>query len=141
MLGRIAALRQEGRTAAAVAAQLNREGYRTPKAQGEFTEELIRQLQVRHGLTEAKLLADRLGPQEWWLPDLARELAMSPLKLRDWAVRGWLHGRQLPSRGRWVVWADRDEVKRVARTASSAAELPPAQELYEQIARLMGVEA
>ena len=40
-----------------------------------------------------------------------------------------------------LTGADRDEVKRVARTASSAAELPPAQELYEQIARLMGVEA
>lgn len=36
--------------------------------------------------------------------------------------------------------ADRDEVKRVARTAASPAELPPAPELYEQIARLMGLD-
>ncbi|HEY8644808.1 MAG TPA: GNAT family N-acetyltransferase [Gaiellaceae bacterium] len=39
-----------------------------------------------------------------------------------------------------LTGADRDEVKRVARTASSPAELPPAPELYEQIARLMRLE-
>jgi ribosomal protein S18 acetylase RimI-like enzyme len=39
-----------------------------------------------------------------------------------------------------LTGADRDEVKRVARTASSPGELPPARELYEQIARLMGLE-
>jgi ribosomal protein S18 acetylase RimI-like enzyme len=39
-----------------------------------------------------------------------------------------------------LTGADRDEVRRVARTASSPAELPPADELYEQIARTMGLE-
>lgn len=39
-----------------------------------------------------------------------------------------------------LTGADRDEVKRTARTALSPAELPPAPELYEQIARLMGLE-
>jgi hypothetical protein len=32
-------------------------------------------------------------------------------------------------------------VKRVARNAASPSELPPAPELYAQIARLMGLEA
>jgi ribosomal protein S18 acetylase RimI-like enzyme len=39
-----------------------------------------------------------------------------------------------------LTGADRDEVKRVARTGASPAELPPAPELYEQIARLIGLE-
>jgi ribosomal protein S18 acetylase RimI-like enzyme len=39
-----------------------------------------------------------------------------------------------------LTGADRDDVKRIARNAASAAELPPAEELYEQIARLMGLE-
>jgi ribosomal protein S18 acetylase RimI-like enzyme len=39
-----------------------------------------------------------------------------------------------------LTGADRDEVRRVARNATSPAELPPAAELYEQIARLMGLE-
>ncbi len=39
-----------------------------------------------------------------------------------------------------LTGADRDEVRRVARNAESPADLPPAPELYEQIARLMGLE-
>jgi hypothetical protein len=39
-----------------------------------------------------------------------------------------------------LTGADRDDVKRVARNATSPAELPSAPELYEQIARLMGLE-
>ncbi|NUR75009.1 MAG: GNAT family N-acetyltransferase [Thermoleophilia bacterium] len=39
-----------------------------------------------------------------------------------------------------LTGADRDDVKRVARTASSIAELPPAGEHYEQLARLMGLQ-
>jgi ribosomal protein S18 acetylase RimI-like enzyme len=39
-----------------------------------------------------------------------------------------------------LTGADRDEVRRVARTAESPADLPPAGELYDQLARLMGLE-
>jgi ribosomal protein S18 acetylase RimI-like enzyme len=39
-----------------------------------------------------------------------------------------------------LTGAERDDVRRVARTAESPSELPPAAELYEQIARLMGLE-
>ena len=39
-----------------------------------------------------------------------------------------------------LTGADRDEVKRVVRNATSPADLPPAEELYEEIARIMGVE-
>jgi ribosomal protein S18 acetylase RimI-like enzyme len=40
-----------------------------------------------------------------------------------------------------LTGADRDEVKRVARTAASPAELPPPAELYAQIAALMRLDA
>ena len=39
-----------------------------------------------------------------------------------------------------LTGADKDEVRRVARTAGTPAELPPAPELYDRIAQLMGVE-
>jgi ribosomal protein S18 acetylase RimI-like enzyme len=39
-----------------------------------------------------------------------------------------------------LTGAEREDVKRVARNASSVADLPAAPELYEQIARLMGLE-
>jgi ribosomal protein S18 acetylase RimI-like enzyme len=40
-----------------------------------------------------------------------------------------------------LTGADRDTVRAVMRTASSPAELPPAGELYEAVARTMGLEA
>jgi ribosomal protein S18 acetylase RimI-like enzyme len=39
-----------------------------------------------------------------------------------------------------LTGADRDEVRRVARTAMSPAELPPAEELYAQIAQMLRLE-
>jgi ribosomal-protein-alanine N-acetyltransferase len=39
-----------------------------------------------------------------------------------------------------LTGADRDEVRRVARNASSPGELPPAADLYAELARLMGLE-
>jgi ribosomal protein S18 acetylase RimI-like enzyme len=40
-----------------------------------------------------------------------------------------------------LTGADPGKVRRVARTASSPAELPPVEELYEQVAQMMGLEA
>jgi hypothetical protein len=39
-----------------------------------------------------------------------------------------------------LTGAERDAVRRVARTAATPADLPPAAELYDQIAALMGLE-
>jgi ribosomal protein S18 acetylase RimI-like enzyme len=39
-----------------------------------------------------------------------------------------------------LTGAERDEVRRVARTAASPADLPPAAELYAQIGQLMGLD-
>jgi ribosomal protein S18 acetylase RimI-like enzyme len=39
-----------------------------------------------------------------------------------------------------LTGADRDQVRHVARTAAAPGELPPAPELYEQVARTLGLE-
>ena len=39
-----------------------------------------------------------------------------------------------------LTGADRDEVRRVARSASSPADLPPAEDLYRELAKVMGLE-
>jgi hypothetical protein len=54
-----------------------------------------------------------LGENEWWLADLAAQLPMSHLKLRDWAHRGWVHSRRTPVQRYWILWADDDEVQRL----------------------------
>ena len=40
-----------------------------------------------------------------------------------------------------LTGADREEVRRVARTAASPADLPPPEELYRDLAAVMGLEA
>ncbi len=59
---------------------------------------------------------DLPGKGEWWLPDLAAELGVRPIVVHRWRWSGRLHGRQLPGvNGRWIVWADRSELRRLRR--------------------------
>jgi hypothetical protein len=57
-----------------------------------------------------------LGEHEWWLTDLARKLDMPQATLHRWVRVGWVHARKLPTPGgHWVIWADADELERMAR--------------------------
>jgi DNA invertase Pin-like site-specific DNA recombinase len=118
LMDRIATLRREGNTAAQIADCLNREGFSPPKRCGAFYPELVHQLLCRRGLANEKTYDGQLGPYEWWLRDLARELPMSAEKLTDWARRGWLHARQTPAQHLWVLWADKQELKRLRKLAA-----------------------
>jgi len=113
LMRRIRALRTGGATTAQIATTLNREGFVPPKRYRPFSKELVCQLLERQGLGDERRVATMLGPDEWWLHALARTLPVSPMKLRDWAVRGWLHARKSPAQGLWIVWADVDEVARL----------------------------
>ena len=54
-----------------LAAQLTREGYRTPRTQNGYTPTSVRQLLSRRGLTGGAVGREQLGSGEWWLPDFA----------------------------------------------------------------------
>jgi hypothetical protein len=114
LMDRVVELRGAGHVAPEIAARLNAEGFSPPKRSGRFTAPVIYQLLKRRGLIGDERSHDGLlGRHEWWLTDLARELKMSHLKLRDWANRGWVHSRKTPVQGRWILWADKEEVKRL----------------------------
>jgi hypothetical protein len=114
LMGRVVELREAGHVAPEIAAKLNAEGFYPPKRSGSFTAPVIYQLLKRRGLIGDERAHDELlGKHEWWLTDLARALKMSHLKLRDWASRGWVHSRKTPVQGRWILWADKAEVKRL----------------------------
>jgi DNA invertase Pin-like site-specific DNA recombinase len=114
LLDRVVELRQSGQTAPQIAKELNREGFYPPKRRGEFTTPVVYQLLKRRGLIGNERSHDELlAEHEWWLTDLARGLEMSHLKLRDWACRGWVHSRKTPVQGRWILWADQEEVTRL----------------------------
>src|SRR3954447_18393359 len=67
LMDRLARLRQDGRTAGAIAEQLNREGYRTPKRRTPFTAWVVRQLLHRWKLS-TETVTNPLGSGEWRLP-------------------------------------------------------------------------
>jgi DNA invertase Pin-like site-specific DNA recombinase len=121
LMDRVAELREAGRTAPEIAAALNAEGFHPPKAAGEFTRPIVHQLLKRRGLIGNERAHDELvGKHEWWLTDLARELKMSHLKLCDWARRGWVHARQTPVQGYWILWADQEELRRLRQLLANS---------------------
>ncbi|MBV8554257.1 MAG: recombinase family protein [Planctomycetaceae bacterium] len=120
LLDRIDELRQAGRTLAATAEQLNREGFHPPKRSATFTKGILSGLLAKHGRTgpRPRVVAGPgvLGEHEWLLTDLARELKMPPETLHRWIRVGWVHARKLPTPGgQWVIWADADERDRMIR--------------------------
>jgi DNA invertase Pin-like site-specific DNA recombinase len=117
--GRVRELRGEGRTGEQVAVALNQEGYRTPRG-GPFTGHRIRKLFIQLGLAGVPAGVrgpdDLPGKDEWWLPDLAAALGVRPIVVHRWRWSGWLDCRQLAGfNGRWIVWADRSEMRRLHR--------------------------
>jgi DNA invertase Pin-like site-specific DNA recombinase len=121
LLSRIQQLRQEDYPSAAIAAQLNAEGFQPPMRRGPFNGELVRQLLSRADMATAPTGVVQLEPEEWWLSELSRKVRVSTEKLRDWIGRGWVHARQTPVQGRWIVWADRDELQRLKRLRAHSA--------------------
>ena len=120
LLSRIDELRQGGLTLAAVAVRLNEEGFRPPKRSPTFNSGIVTRLVAKGGRSgpRPRALADGqlLGAQEWLLSDLARQLGMPQPTLHRWIRVGWVQARKLPTPGgHWVIWADADELERMAR--------------------------
>ncbi len=114
---RVLQLRQEGVSAAQIATRLNSEGFVPPRRYNQFTKEQVFQLLLRRGLTRPRDRVE-LEPHEWKLPDLAKKLGITILTMRSWAKHGWVHGRQTPTQGYWVLWADDEELGRLSRMAT-----------------------
>jgi len=119
LLNRVVELREAGNTAPQIAEKLNAAGFYPPKRCGHFTPPVVYQLLKRRALLGNERSHDELlAANEWWLTDLARALKMSHLKLRDWAVRGWVQARKSPIQGFWIAWADAQEVARLHNVLS-----------------------
>lgn len=113
---RILELREAGRTSRQVADTLNAEGWRPPKRRDRFTPGMVRDILYRRGRVTTRPSRHRLGEGEWWFNDLARELTLPHPTLYSWMGRGWVNARQLHGpRGRWVLWADAEELDRLRR--------------------------
>jgi DNA invertase Pin-like site-specific DNA recombinase len=120
MMDRIVQLRRDGLTIKELAAQLTREGFRTPRTQKGYTPTSVRQLLSRRGLTGGAIGREQLESGECWLPDLAQELGITYDKLRDWALHGKVRARRVQPGGPWVVWADSQERRRLRKLIASS---------------------
>ena len=116
---RIRELAAEGLSRQKIADRLNEEGYRPPKRWEKFGRYGIGDLMHRLGVMAGKHTRTErqnalLNEDEWWLPRLALELGMPKVTLHDWVKRGWVKARQEQElQGRWIVWADEEELKRL----------------------------
>jgi DNA invertase Pin-like site-specific DNA recombinase len=120
LLDRINELRRVGRSLADVAKHLNREGFHPPKRSAIFTSAILSHLLAKRGRTgpRPRSLAEPgiLVEHEWLVTDLARKLEMPQATLHRWVRVGWVHARKLPTPGgQWAIWADADELERMAR--------------------------
>lgn len=118
LVSRIDALRTEQKTLAEIAESLNIEGFHPPKRASSFTKAILsrflRERGVRTGpLPHSVTHEQYLKADEWWLADLAAELAMPIATLHRWQRVGWVTSRKVAAAGgRSAIYADADELKR-----------------------------
>jgi hypothetical protein len=100
--------------AAAVAGQLNAEGFRPPKRTNRFTGEMVRRLTVHLALLRRQRHGSRTGlaANEYRPMGLARRLGISRDTVRRWLRVGWLNVRR-DADGHHVIWADANELRRL----------------------------
>ena len=116
---RIEQLHREGLHLAQIAAQTQRRRLRSPSPSRRLhgsrrSASLMRDL----GLVGELFRDDLVGKDEWWIPDLARELGVIPQKIHYWVKQGWVHSRRTPSGKHLIVWADKDEIRRLRQLAN-----------------------
>jgi DNA invertase Pin-like site-specific DNA recombinase len=114
---RISQLHGEGLHHRQIAERLNEEGFVPPRRRGAFTGAGIGDLVRDLGLVGELFRDDLVGKDEWWIPDLARKLGVSPHKIHYWVKQRWVHSRRTPSGKHLVVWADKDEIRRLRQLA------------------------
>lgn len=82
---------------------------------------MVRTIMSRNGMTLQRTATrrPRVRPKikkgEWFLPDLAAELAMPVITLYSWVRRGWVEARQVTTGNATHSWAIRADAQELAR--------------------------
>jgi DNA invertase Pin-like site-specific DNA recombinase len=123
LVARLRELHELKLSSAAIAERLNGEGFRPPKRTTRFRREMIHRLLTKLGVSRPRPHPEDertlLGADEWWLSDLSERLSIPRDTLHRWRRVGWVHSRKLNEpRGRWILWADGDEMERLRRLRS-----------------------
>jgi DNA invertase Pin-like site-specific DNA recombinase/transposase-like protein len=116
---RVTQLHGDGLHLEQIARRLNEEGFVPPRRRGVFKEATIGALVRALGLVGELFRDDLVGKDEWWIPDLAGKLGVIPQKIHYWVKQAWVHSRRTPSGKHLIVWADKDEIRRLRQLAKS----------------------
>ncbi len=114
---RLSELHRQGLHRGTIAETLNAEGFVPPRRRGVFTELGVGALMRELGLVGDYFREDLLKRNEWRIPDLARALSVIPQKIHYWVKQGWIHSRRTPSGKHLIVWADKDDLRRLKQMA------------------------
>ncbi len=119
----------KGKRSPEIAAELNAQGYRTPRRQRLFSASVTAKLLADDKSAYTQLHHPELGPNDWEVKRLADEISMPIKRLKDWVTKGWAHATQRPFGRTWVIWADEQELSRLkqlrARQAGNNNSNPP----------------
>ncbi len=115
LIASIKTLHQEGKSVPAIVERLNQEGFVPPRRRAPSLFGALFPLMQRLGLMGELYRDDLLGLDEWWIRDLAARLEAPIPKVYYWTTQGWVHSRKTRSGKHWIVWADKDELKRLEK--------------------------
>lgn len=122
LLERIGQLRDGKFTSLQIAEHLNAEGWRPPKRRATFNAEMVRTIMSRNGMTLQRTATRRprarpkIKKNEWFLSDLATELAMPVITLYSWIGRSWVDAHRVAigtNSHAWVIRANAQELARL----------------------------
>lgn len=115
LLARVANLHQQGLGRAAMAQQLNAEGWRPAKRRQTFTADMVGSLLARQRLRSSQSRPRSVVREtdEWTLPELAYCLEMPYPTLYSWLRKGHLKARHDKGSEQWFIWADANELNRL----------------------------
>jgi len=125
---RLKELHREGRHRGPVAEKLNAGGFVPPRRRGVFTGLGVGALMREPGLVGEYFRDDLPQRNEGRIPDLARAPGVIPQKVHYRVKQGWAHSRRTPSGKHRVVWADKDELRRLKQIATENHSWPRARQ-------------
>jgi DNA invertase Pin-like site-specific DNA recombinase len=117
LCNQVRTLTQARWSAPAIARQLEADGYAPWRAGRTWTVASVLTLRRQLGLSgqhQRGRSCEALGPEQWWVADLARTLGVARSLLHTWIQHGLVHARQeAQGMHRWIVQADPSAVERL----------------------------
>jgi DNA invertase Pin-like site-specific DNA recombinase len=117
LCARVQELTAAGWSLQAIAHQLEADGFPPLRRKSGWTSVSVQTLRRQLGLHQTHRHGhsrEALGPDEWWVSELAQRLGVARTSLFYWIEHGLVRARkELGGLQRWIVWANATELERL----------------------------